>query len=264
VPGAASYFYRYESEYIQHCTTETVVSPAIELTQPLVFQVWAFSSADCSGYRIAEMDYITYTVIPPKPAKPTGITVKDVGYEQIEFEVPNRPADSIWRIYRNDGQMTRIYPGMRFVAQVQPNEDVNGKVFSFRFAQGAQSTWADSWSELSDPVEASFRKLPSFRLECHQGTLRNEIYCGSEGMNGTSSTRIEYLDADKGVITAVEYKNEWPRERFRIKKVRGAFYVRVAATLGEPQKRNWLYRRGEDSLIEISQRKIVDQIYQPQ
>ena len=264
VPGAASYFYRYESEYIQHCTTETVVSPAIELTQPLVFQVWAFSSTDCSGYRIAEMDYITYTVIPPKPAKPTGITVKDVGYEQIEFEVPNRPADSIWRIYRNDGQMTRIYPGMRFIVQVQPNEDVNGKVFSFRFAQGTQSTWADSWSELSDPVEAGFRKLPSFRLECHQGTLRNEIYCGSEGMNGTSSTRIEYLDADKGVITAVEYKNEWPRERFRIKKVRGAFYVRVAATLGEPQKRNWLYRRGEDSLIEISQRKIVDQIYQPQ
>ncbi|NDD26046.1 MAG: hypothetical protein EB103_04140 [Actinobacteria bacterium] len=264
VPGAGSYLYRYEVDYIQHCSTETSVSPSLGLTQPSVFQIWAFSNSDCSGTRLAELDYISYTVIPPKPAKPTGITVKDVSYEQIEFDVPNRAPDSIWRIYRSDGAMTRIFPGMRFIFQIQPNEDVNGKVFTFRFAQGTQGVYSDSWSELSDPVVASFRKLPSFRLECHQGPARNEIYCGLEAMNGTSATRIEYLDADKGVITAVEYKNEWPKERFRIKKVRGAFYVRVAATLGEPQNRSWLYRRGEDSLIEISQRRIVDQIYQPQ
>lgn len=263
VEGALSYQYRYESEYILHCTSDTAFTPEQLSLEPRVFQIWAKSSSDCQGDTLGQLETMGYTFLPPKPAKPSGITVKYASYEQIEFDVPNREPESVWRIYRSDGQMTRIFPGQRFIVQVQANEDVNGKVFSFRFAKQTRTTWSDSWSELSDPVTASFNKLPSFPIECQIG-IKNEVLCDSAGMNGVSGMRIDYLNSAGELLTGVDYENQSERPRYRIKKVRGAFYVRVALTVGYPNRRDSIYRRGEDVILEISQRRIVDQMYQPQ
>ncbi|MFM8926726.1 MAG: hypothetical protein ACKOFA_00780, partial [Rhodoluna sp.] len=217
---------------------------------------------DCSGVVLGQSEQLNYMPLPVKPAKPTGITVADVSYEMIEFSVPDRPTDSVWRIYRSDGLMIRIYPGQRFIVPVQANEDVNGKTYSYRFAQGKQELWSMSWSELSDPITASFRKLVAPEIGCHSGISRSEVRCDSQGINGTSGTRIEYLDSDFTVLDAVEYRNENPRSRYRKLEVPGASYVRVSATLGEIKNRDWRYRRGESNIRPISPRKSIETVAQ--
>ena len=68
------------------------------------------------------------------------------------------------------------------IVGIQENEDVNGKTFSYRFVQIKSDTWSDSWSELSDPVTASFQSVEATTSSCVQQSV---ISCGNIFVNFT-------------------------------------------------------------------------------
>lgn len=260
VAGAMSYQYRYQPEYILHCTQETTFTVPEQPAQPSVFSIQAFAGEDCTGNTLAISDSIGWTAQPAKPAKLTDIRVKAIWHEYVEFEIPNLDPTVHLRVYRSDGLIRRIHPGQPINIGVQSNEDVNGKVFSYRFVQIVMGTFAQSWSEPSDPVLVSLKALAAPKAECSEGISRFSISCDIQAVPGTQRTRIEYLDIDKNVLGSTEITNETQTYKYGKRAPRGVAFVRVAATMGDEKSRNSWYRRGESQLVEISQRKIFDSL----
>ncbi|MEY4417746.1 MAG: hypothetical protein RIQ88_184 [Actinomycetota bacterium] len=257
VAGALSYKYSYSSQvWTEVCTTDLSVSPIDTVEWGANFYVYAYENSDCTGLVKGKSETLRVTNKPAKPAKPTGITVTSIGRQMITFDVPNRNPNSIWRIYRSDGLMLRIFQGQNFYVYLQPNEDVNGKTFTYRFAEGNKKWWATTWSELSEPITVAYAPVEPLVVECFNHIRTNEVRCDSNAVNGTTGTRIEYLDSDYQVIKAVQYENTVPRPRNRAAEtVAGAVYVRVAGVLGEENNRGGPpYRRGEDRIYPISMR----------
>jgi hypothetical protein len=185
------------------------------------------------------------------PPKPTGITVKEVTYTYAEFEIQNVDPKMHWRIYRSDGLQMRISPNQRFIIGMQPNEDVNGKTFSYRFMQVNMGMWGEVWSELSDPVIVKTKDLESPDGWCQYGVRRKSVDCSVNPNHQVEATLVEYLDSDLKVISTTTSQNSENVIRSTKLYVSGASYVRLSSTTGVAP---YWYRRGEGRLIKIVNR----------
>jgi hypothetical protein len=264
VAGAQSYYYRYEREANFHCTQNTTLATSNLEIIPAGFTVSAFSEPDCSGTLLAATESITYIPLPPKPAKPTGISVLFQSFQHVEFQMANRDPQSQYRIYRSDGLMVRIQPGQQFNVPAQANEDINGRTFSYRFVQIKSSTWSDSWSEPSDPIFVTPLTVAEPNARCHFKTDVNSIACEVDAVSGAQRTRIEYLDSDYQVLQAGEYEysqlNQFYPTGTRVPH--GAVYVRTSATWGDANSKYSWYRRGPGKTILVGQQKTQQLISQ--
>ena len=251
VPDAKSYEYRYEPNGTLHCTTDTFLSISGEAAQPSVFWVRALPEPDCKGNTMIESEWLGYRLLAATPPKPTGITVKEVTYTYTEFEIQNLDPKLHWRIYRSDGLQLRISPNQRFVVGMQPNEDVNGKTFSYRFMAVNMGMWGEVWSELSDPIVVKTKDLDSPDGWCQYGVRRKSVDCSVNPNHQVESTLIEYLDSDLNVISTSTSQNSENVIRTTKSYVSGASYVRLSSTTGVAP---YWYRRGEGRLIKIVNR----------
>ena len=251
VPGAKSYEYRYEPNGTLHCTDETFLAVSGEAPQPSVFWVRALAEPDCQGNTMIDSEWLGYRLLVATPPKPTGITVKEVTYTYTEFEVQNVDPKMHWRIYRSDGLQMRISPGQRFIVGMQPNEDVNGKTFSYRFMQVNMGMWGEVWSELSDPIIVKAKDLESPAGWCQYGIRQKSVECSVRPNHQVESTLIEYLDSEFHVLTTSSPQNSQHTIRTTKLSVPGASYVRLSSTTGVAP---YWYRRGEGRLIKIANR----------
>jgi hypothetical protein len=219
--------------------------------EPRGITITAFSNVDCTGAVLAELQSLTFIPLPSKPAKPTDITVTTLYYDYVEFDIANRNPNTFWRIYRSDGLMIRIQPGQQLRVGMQPNEDVNNRTFSYRFSEQLQTTWMDSWSELSDPIQVT---LPSFDLptgSCFNSHKSTSVSCSVIGVSQAQHIRVEYLDGDFQVLAAEEISNDNRFFRTGQPDIVDAIYVRASPTVGTPGTRYSWYRRGTGTIIEI-------------
>jgi hypothetical protein len=216
------------------------------------FYVAAYSNEDCTGNKLNESGYLPFTPIPPIPAKPTGITVKEVTPTSIEFQTPAEPFTGYWRIYRSDGLMIRANFDQSIRVGMQANEDVNGIPFSFRFVLVRTSKWIgfESWSPPSDPVIANFQEVAAPNVYCRQG--RNKIIgCTVRSTSWSEGTYFEYLDADMNVISSSLQKTSAQMFVKSQSGLVGAKYVRISSCFGEPGRIDRWFRRGQSDTQEI-------------
>jgi len=252
VDGAQSYSYRYAgADFL--CTTETQMDVSDISPSPVGwFFVAAYSNDDCTGNKLNESGDLPFTPIPPIPAKPTGITVKEVTPTSIEFQTPAEPFTGYWRIYRSDGLMIRANFDQSIRVGMQANEDVNGIQFSFRFVLVRTSKWIgfESWSPPSDPIIASFQEVAAPTVYCRQG--RNRIIgCTVRSTGWSEGTYFEYLDADMNVISSSLQKTNTQMFVKSQSGLVGAKYVRISSIFGEAGRIDRWFRRGQSDTQEI-------------
>ncbi len=147
--------------------------------------------------------------------------------------------------------MIRIQPGQQLRVGMQPNEDVNNRTFSYRFSEQLQTTWMDSWSELSDPIQVT---MPSWDLptgSCFNSRKSTSVSCSVIGVDRAQHIRVEYLDGDFQVLAAEEISNNNRFIQTGRLNIVDAVYVRASPTVGMPGTRNSWYRRGVGTIIEI-------------
>ena len=246
--GAQSYEYRYLTDGSYACTTDTFVEVSSGLSQPSNFSVSAKEGDACSGNSLALSPYYPFRLLKPAPAKPTNISIKDASPTYVEFQATLANPSNTWRIYRSDGLFMRYNsPGQRLVVGMQPNEDVNGRSFTYRFMEVAHDTWGDSWSPLSDPITVSFAPLAAPRGNCFRSIELSRATCDVIPNSNSDGTLIEFLDSDGHVVASRDTKR-WTSQRFSFSKVKGAYSVRLTSTSGNIP--NW-YRRGDSVVIPL-------------
>ncbi|MEY2815488.1 MAG: hypothetical protein RJA78_64 [Actinomycetota bacterium] len=249
VPGALSYEYRYKPDGTMVCASEKSVEVIGNLGQPSAFWVGARASSDCTGNLIAQSEYLPFRLLDATPAKPSNIRIVEVRPTHIHFEGQLTSPDNSWRIYRSDGLFMRYDgQGSRMMLGIQPNEDVNGKTFSYRFMEVAHDMWGDTYSPLSDPISVSFAPLGAPSGKCSIRGTQHSYSCDVRASADSDGTLIEFLDAEGNVISSKETKR-WTSQRFNIQRVRGAQAVRFTSTSGDVP--NW-YRRGDSVTVPIS------------
>jgi hypothetical protein len=252
VPGALSYNYRYQpnGEYV--CQSGSEFSLSGKSIQPSVFIVEAMENSDCTGQRVISSDIHPYVLLSPKPSKPTGITVKNNDFTFVEFDVPNAQPGDQWRIYRSDGLIMRIYSGQRIAIGMQPNEDVNGKTFSYRILQVKNDTYGEVWSEPSDPIIVKIRNLEApTEINCQVKKIRSTISCSFSPNRAVESTLIEYLDSDGVVLASDRITNRSGLVKHSQAEVGSAAFVRMSALTGRTNE--WM-RRGDPVTLRVSNR----------
>lgn len=254
VEGAKSYAYRHLSSTADKlCTTDSFFSVKGKLSQPSVFELQARSGEDCAGETIAESETLPYVLLSPRPDKPTGITVKINEITHVEFDVPNAQPTDQWRIYRSDGAVVRIPAGQRIAMGMQPNENVNGKTFTYRIMQVIADTYGEVWSELSDPISVTIKDLdaPS-KTNCKISSSRGSVLCSLTPNLVVDSTLVEYLDFNGDLLSSIRLKNVSERNE-QIPTLEstfsyGASFVRVSAIVGQPHE--WM-RRGSSTTVKV-------------
>jgi hypothetical protein len=252
VPGALSYNYRYQpnGEYV--CQNESEFSLSGKSIQPSVFIVEAMENSDCTGQRVISSDIHPYVLLSPKPSKPTGVTVKNNDFTFVEFDVPNAKPEDQWRIYRSDGLMMRIYSGQRIAVGMQPNENVNGKTFSYRIMQVKNDTYGEVWSEPSDPIVVKIRDLAApTEIGCQVKIIKSIISCSMRTNNIVESTFIEYLDFDGVVLASSRISNRNRLVQYNESEIASAAFVRMSSVTGKSNE--WM-RRGNSVTIRIASR----------
>jgi subtilisin family serine protease len=259
VPGALSYYYRYLPNGEYSCTTESQFSLTGKSSQPSVFAVEANDGKDCDGMKLAQSDYHGYVLLSPKPEKPTGITVVANEYMYVEFNIPNAIATDQWRIYRSDGLVIRISAGQKIAVGMQPNENVNGKTFSYRIMQVVTDTWGEVWSEPSDPITVAIRELASpTNVNCYQVAVRNSTICELDPNREVESTLLEYVDFDGVVISSTRVFNNSQQAEHIQPEISSAAFVRVSALTG--RENEWM-RRGKPTTVRIQSRTAIGLAY---
>jgi hypothetical protein len=131
-------------------------------------------------------------------------------------------------------------PGQKIMVGIQPNEDVNGRTFTYRFMEIAHDMWGDSWSVLSDPIAVSFPNLAAPKGSCFR-SAPTKVTCDIKPNNNSEGTLIEFLNSEGKVVLSRDTKR-WSSQRFTFDKVNKAYSVRLTSTSGDIP--NW-YRRGE-------------------
>ena len=251
VPGALAYEYRYKPDGTLVCTTDTYIEVVGNLGQPSAFAVSARPNADCSGNFIMHSQFLSFRLLDHAPPKPTNIRVAEVTANYIHFEGELTNPDNYWRVYRSDGLFMRYdYQGSRIMVGVQPNEDANGKTFSYRFVEVGRDMWGDSFSPPSDPITLSFAPLGAPTGSCLRKPIQNSYTCSVNPHYESNGTLIEFLDIDGRVVASRDTKR-WTSQRFNFTKVKGAHSVRFTSTMGDIP--NW-YRRGDSVTIPITKR----------
>jgi hypothetical protein len=197
-------------------------------------------------------DIYPYVLLSPKPDKPTGITVKNNELTFVEFDVPNAKPEDQWRIYRSDGLMMRIYSGQRIAVGMQPNENVNGKTFSYRIMQVKNDTYGEVWSEPSDPIVVKIRDLAApTEIGCQVKIIKSIISCSMRTNNIVESTFIEYLDFDGVVLASSRISNRNRLVQYNESGIASAAFVRMSSVTGKSNE--WM-RRGNSVTIRIASR----------
>lgn len=253
VPLAKSYYYRHLPTADYFCTTDTFLNIKGKSSQPSSFSVVAKTGDDCAGNSIIESDTLPYRLLSPTPTKPTGITVKSNDIFSVEFDVPNAQPTDQWRIYRSDGAVTRIAAGQRIVLGMQPNEDVNGKTFSYRIMQVINDTWGEVWSEPSDPIVVTIKDLaaPEYS-DCSISNQKSSVGCTIKPNQEADSTLVEYLDMNGDVLFTQRVKNRTetntPLENVQSTFKYASHSIRVSAITGLPYQ--WM-RRGSPKSVKV-------------
>ena len=254
VEGAQSYAYRHLSSTADKlCTTESFFSVKGKLSQPSVFELQARSGEDCTGVTIAESETLPYVLLSPRPEKPTGITVKINEITFVQFDIPNAQSSDQWRIYRSDGAVVRIPAGQRIAMGIQPNENVNGKTFTYRIMQVISDTYGEVWSELSEPISVTIKELeaPS-KTNCKISRSSGSVACLVTPNHVVDSTLVEYLDFNGDLIASTRLKNVSDNNS-QIPILESTFsyaaaFVRVSAITGQPHE--WM-RRGSSTTVKV-------------
>jgi hypothetical protein len=251
VPGAQSYGYRYLPNGDMFCTTKSEFALSGKSSQPSVFGVEARELPDCQGVRITVSELLPFVLLSPKPDKPKGITVKHNEYLYVEFDVPNAQPQDQWRIYRSDGMVVRIAPGQRIAMGMQPNENINGKTFSYRIMQVIADAYGEVWSEPSDPIVVITKELLApLASSCHT-TIKREVVCSINPNTQVESTLIEYLDFDGVVVRSTRVSNDSQKIDHLQANQMSAAFVRVSALTGRTNE--WM-RRGNSVTVRIQPR----------
>jgi len=253
VPLARSYYYRHLPTADYFCTTDTFLNIKGKSSQPSAFSVIAKSGDDCAGNSIIESETLPYRLLSPRPNKPTGITVKSNDILSVEFDVPNAQSTDQWRIYRSDGAVTRIAAGQRIILGMQPNENVNGKTFSYRIMQVINDTWGEVWSEPSDPIAVTIKDLaaPEYS-DCRISNQQFSVGCTTKPNQEADSTLIEYLDMNGDLLYTQRVKNR-TESNTPLTNVQSTFKyashsIRVSAITGLPHQ--WM-RRGSSKIVKV-------------
>lgn len=258
VSNAQSYEYRYLPDGSTSCTTDTFLVVVGAMSQPSAFTVSAKSEPDCGGTVLMQSDYNGFRLLKHAPAKPTSIRIKEITSTYIEFDAQLADPTDTLRMYRSDGLFMRYdNPGQRIMVGIQPNEDVNGKTFTYRFMEVAHTIWGDSWSELGDPISISFKSLAAPGGSCFRWGIARSIVCNVFPNPQADGTLIEFLDADGQVLASRDTKN-WTSQRFTFGKVKGAYSVRFTAAAGDVP--NW-YRRGDTYTTDLVSEQLIARRY---
>lgn len=252
VAGAQSYHYRYLPTGEMVCTNETRFELSGKSSQPSVFMVEARDGPECSGQKLIESDYLAFVLLSPRPDKPEGVTVKNLELHFVEFDVPNSSPSDKWRIYRSDGLVIRIYGGDRIAVGMQPNENVNGKTFSYRIMKVVLDPWGEVWSELSDPIVVRMKDLEApTKTKCHVKYDAYEVSCSIEPNRMVESTLVEYLGLDGALMFSRRIDHGSVALEHSQSNAASAYSVRVSAITGKPNE--WM-RRGDSKTVRIQPR----------
>lgn len=256
VPAAKSYSYRYLPTADYFCTTNSFLSIKGNPSQPSVFSVDAKEGEDCSGNSIIQSDTLSYRLLSPNPAKPSGITVKNNELTFVEFDIPNAKPTDTWRIYRSDGAVVRISAGQMIGMGMQPNENVNGKTFSYRIMQVVNGTWGEVWSEPSDPITVTIKALEAPKYSrCKILSSQGKTECLISPNHAVDSTLVEFLDFNGDVLSSTRLKNVSDTyqqlEKLAANFSYAAYFVRVSAITGKPNE--WM-RRGDSATVKVRSR----------
>ena len=256
VPNAKSYYYRHLPTADYFCTTESFLNIKGSPAQPSAFSVAAKDGEDCGGNTIIQSDTLPYRLLSPKPEKPSGITVKKNELTFVEFDIPNAEPTDQWRIYRSDGAVVRISAGQMIGMGMQPNENVNGKTFSYRIMRVVYDTWGEVWSEPSDPIVVTIKPLQApTDSKCQIKSSQVTVECLISPNHEVDSTLIEYLDVNGDVLSTTRLRNVTETNQ-RLEKLSSNFsfvasYVRVSAITGKPNE--WM-RRGDSITVKVRNR----------
>lgn len=257
VPEAMSYAYRHLPTTADTlCMTDTFFRMQGKMPQPSVFMVTAMSGENCSGNSVAQSETLPYVLLSAKPDKPTGITVENNELTFVQFNIPNAQPTDQWRIYRSDGAVTRIPAGQNITMGMQPNENVNGKTFSYRFMKVINDTWGEVWSELSDPVSVTMKALEAPKdSRCKIQSSLGNVECLITPNHAVDSTLVEFLDFNGDVLSSTRLKNVSETNQQLEKLISNfsyaASHVRVSAITGKPNE--WM-RRGDSATVKVRNR----------
>jgi hypothetical protein len=153
----------------------------------------------------------------------------------------------------------RIYSDQRIAIGMQPNENVNGKTFSYRIMQVKNDTYGEVWSEPSDPISVQIRNLDSpTEISCHTKMTRSTISCSLKPNREVESTLVEYLDFDGVVLASSRITNKSRLVEYSQAEIASAVFVRMSAITGRTNE--WI-RRGNSVTSRISTRIAKGQIY---
>jgi hypothetical protein len=253
VPLAKSYYYRHLHTADYFCTTDTFLNIKGKSSQPSAFTVVAKDGEDCAGNSLIGSDTLSYRLLSPRPDKPSGITVKNNELTFVEFDVPNAEPTDHWRIYRSDGAIVRISAGQMIGMGMQPNENVNGKTFSYRIMQIINDTFGEVWSEPSDPIVVSPRELVApINPKCKIGSIQGSVSCAISPNHVVDSTLVEFLDFNGDLLYSQRLSNVSETNQ-QIPVVSADFTfaassVRISAITGKPNE--WM-RRGESVTVKV-------------
>jgi subtilisin family serine protease len=256
VPGAKSYYYRHLPTADFFCTTNSFLNIKGTASQPSGFSVAAKGGDDCSGNTIIQSDTLPYRLLSPNPAKPSGITVKNNELTFVEFDIPNAKPTDTWRIYRSDGAVVRISAGQMIGMGMQPNENVNGKTFSYRIMQIVYDMWGEVWGVPSDPITVTIKALEAPKdTRCKIRSSRGQVECVISPNHAVDSTLIEFLDVNGDLLSSTRLKNvtETNQQLARLTAnfSYAASFVRVSAITGKPNE--WM-RRGDSATVTLRSR----------
>lgn len=254
VAGAKSYNYRYLPTGEMFCMNETQFELSGKSSQPSAFLVEARDGPDCSGQVLIQSDYHGFVLLSPRPDKPQGVTVKNLEVNSVEFDIPNSSPSDKWRIYRSDGLVVRVYGGERIAVGMQPNENVNGKTFSYRIMKVVLDTWGEVWGELSDPIVVKVRDLEApTKTKCHVKKDSYDVSCSLEPNRLVESTLLEYLGFDGAVMFSRRTDHGASALEHSQSRAGSAHSVRVSAITG---KQNEWMRRGASKTLRIQSRGV--------
>jgi len=256
VPNAKSYYYKHLPTADYFCTTDSFLNIKGSASQPSAFSVTAKDGDDCGGNSIIHSDTLSYRLLAPKPEKPSGITVKNNELLFVEFDIPNAEPTDTWRIYRSDGAVVRISAGQMIGMGMQPNENVNGKTFSYRIMQVVYDMWGEVWSEPSDPITVTIKALEAPKdSRCKIQSTQGKTECIISPNHAVDSTLIEYLDFNGEVLSSTRLRNVTENNQ-QLDKLNTNFsyaasFIRVSAITGKPNE--WM-RRGDSVTVKVRSR----------
>jgi hypothetical protein len=139
---------------------------------------------------------------------------------------------------------------------MQPNENVNGKTFSYRIMQVINDTWGEVWSELSDPISVTIKALEAPKdSRCRIQSSLGNVQCLITPNHAVDSTLVEFLDFNGDVLSSTRLKNSSENNQQLEKLISNfsyaASYVRVSAITGKPNE--WM-RRGDSATVKVRNR----------